>query len=136
MSSYIAGHASPPFAAARAGRRSKSPDTAQTPYPHELTDVAAGNHTHAAPKLDDLATPAKIRALRFLAEAKADGIDGLVTVDLLITPEGYVQEAQVVTESPAGAGFGLAALDVVKTWEFNNDLKRLVLLLVSVPFLP
>lgn len=70
------------------------------------------------------------------AGARADGIDGLVTVDLLITPEGYVQEAQVVTESPAGAGFGLAALDVVKTWEFNNDLKRLVLLLVSVSFLP
>jgi len=70
------------------------------------------------------------------AGAKADGIDGLVTVDLLITPEGFVQEAQVVTESPAGAGFGLAALDVVKTWEFNNDLKRLVLLLVSVSFLP
>ncbi len=70
------------------------------------------------------------------AGAKADGIDGLVTVDLLVTPEGFVQEAQVVTESPADQGFGLAALDVVKTWEFNNDLKRLVLLLVSVSFLP
>jgi TonB family protein len=70
------------------------------------------------------------------AQARADGIDGLVTVDLLITPEGYVQEAQVVTESPARQGFGLAALDVVKTWEFNNDLQRLVLLLVSVSFLP
>lgn len=70
------------------------------------------------------------------AGAKANGIDGLVTVDLLITPEGYVQEAQVVTESPPDAGFGLAALDVVKTWEFDNDLRRLVLMLVSVSFLP
>lgn len=70
------------------------------------------------------------------AAAKAAGIDGLVTVDLLITPEGYVQEAQVVTESPTDAGFGLAALDVVKTWEFHNDLKRLVLMVVSVAFLP
>lgn len=70
------------------------------------------------------------------AAAKAAGIDGLVTVDLLITPEGFVQEAQVVTESPADAGFGLAALDVVKTWEFDNDLKRLVLVVVSVSFLP
>ena len=70
------------------------------------------------------------------AAAKAAGLDGLVTVDLLITPEGFVQEAQVVTESPADAGFGLAALDVVKTWEFDNDLKRLVLMTVSVSFLP
>jgi TonB family protein len=70
------------------------------------------------------------------AQARAAGIDGLVTVDLLITPEGYVQEAQVVTETPAGQGFGLAALDVVKTWEFSNDLKRLVLMVVSVSFLP
>ena len=70
------------------------------------------------------------------AAARAAGIDGLVTVDLLVTPEGYVQEAQVVTESPADRGFGLAALDVVKTWEFSNDLKRLVLVVVSVSFLP
>jgi len=69
-------------------------------------------------------------------DAKAQGIDGLVMVDLLITPEGFVQEAQVVTESPTDAGFGLAALDVVKTWEFDNDLKRLVLMVVSVSFLP
>lgn len=70
------------------------------------------------------------------AGAKAQGIDGLVMVDLLVTPEGFVQEAQVITESPADAGFGLAALDVVKTWEFDNDLRRLVLLTVAVSFLP
>jgi TonB family protein len=70
------------------------------------------------------------------AEARSQGLDGLVMVDLLITTEGYVQEAQVVTESPADAGFGLAALDVVKTWEFDNDLKRLVLMTVAVSFLP
>jgi TonB family protein len=70
------------------------------------------------------------------AAARAAGLDGLVTVDLLITPEGFVQEAQVVTESPADAGFGLAALDVVKTWEFDNDLKRPVLMIVAVSFLP
>ncbi len=70
------------------------------------------------------------------AGARARGLDGLVMVDLLITPEGFVQEAQVITESPVGAGFGLAALDVVKTWEFDNDLKRPVLMIVSVSFLP
>ena len=70
------------------------------------------------------------------ADAKAQGLDGLVMVDLLITTEGFVQEAQVISESPAGAGFGLAALDVVKTWEFDNELKRLVLMAVGVSFLP
>lgn len=70
------------------------------------------------------------------AEARAQGLDGLVMVDLLVTPEGFVQEAQVITESPADAGFGLAALDVVKTWEFDNDLRRLVLMTVAVSFLP
>jgi TonB family protein len=68
--------------------------------------------------------------------ARAQRLDGLVTVDLLITVEGFVQEAQVITESPANAGFGLAALDVVKTWEFDNNLKRLVLMTVAVSFLP
>jgi TonB family protein len=68
--------------------------------------------------------------------AKSQGIDGLVMVDLLITPEGFVQEAQVVTESPTDAGFGLAALDMVKTWEFDNGLKQLVLMTVAVSFLP
>ncbi|MCC6633613.1 MAG: TonB family protein [Gammaproteobacteria bacterium] len=74
--------------------------------------------------------------MHYPADARSQGIDGLVLVDLLITPEGYVQEAQVVTESPADAGFGLAALDVVKTWEFDNEFKRLVLMTVSVSFLP
>lgn len=69
-------------------------------------------------------------------KAKAQRLDGLVLVDLLITPEGFVQEAQVITESPTDAGFGLAALDTVKTWEFDNDLKRLVLMTVTVSFLP
>jgi TonB family protein len=70
------------------------------------------------------------------AKARAQGLDGLVMVDLLVTPEGFVQEAQVITESPADAGFGLAALDVVKTWEFDNDLRQLVLMTVAVSFLP
>jgi TonB family protein len=70
------------------------------------------------------------------AAAKTQRLDGLVMVDLLITAEGLVLEAQVITESPANAGFGLAALDVVKTWEFDNILKRLVLMTVAVSFLP
>jgi TonB family protein len=70
------------------------------------------------------------------AEAKRDGLDGIVTVDLLINAEGLVLEAQVLTESPPDRGFGLAALDMAKTYEFNNTLKRLVLMSMTVQFQP
>jgi len=42
--------------------------------------------------------------------ARAAGLDGIVTVDLLVNEAGYVLEAQVIGESPPDAGFGLAAL--------------------------
>jgi TonB family protein len=70
------------------------------------------------------------------ARARRKGLDGIVTVDLLINAEGYVLEAQVISESPMGEGFGLAALDVVKTYEYFNDLERPVLMAVTVSFLP
>jgi TonB family protein len=70
------------------------------------------------------------------AEAKRAGLDGSAIVDLLINAEGFVVEAQVISESPAGHGFGLAALDAVKTYEFDNRLKQLVLMLLTIEFLP
>ena len=70
------------------------------------------------------------------AEARRKGLDGVVTVDLLLNAEGFVVEAQVISESPDGEGFGLAALDVAKTYEYFNDLKRPVLMAVTVSFLP
>lgn len=68
--------------------------------------------------------------------ARAQGIDGQVTVDLLINESGQVVEAQVLNESPAGYGFGLAALDTAKTYEFENRLGKLVLMSLSVQFQP
>jgi len=70
------------------------------------------------------------------AEAKRDGLDGIVTVDLLINAEGQVLEAKVLTESPPDQGFGIAALDVAKTYEFDNTFKRLVLMSMTVQFQP
>jgi TonB family protein len=70
------------------------------------------------------------------AKAKAEGLDGIVVVDLLINAEGLVVEAQVLSESPTGQGFGLAALDVAKSYEFDNVLKTLVLMAMTVQFLP
>jgi len=68
--------------------------------------------------------------------ARAAGLDGIVTVDLLVNEAGYVLEAQVIGESPPDAGFGLAALDAVKTYEYDNRLHRLVLMSITVEFLP
>ena len=70
------------------------------------------------------------------AEAKREGLDGSVVVDLLINEGGMVLEAQVISESPPGYGFGLAALDAAKTYEFDNTLRKLVLMSLVVQFLP
>ena len=70
------------------------------------------------------------------AFARAEGLDGIVTVDLLINADGQVLEAQVISESPPGVGFGLAALDTAKTYEYENRLHRLVLMSITVGFLP
>ena len=70
------------------------------------------------------------------AEAKREGLDGTVVVDLLINQDGLVLEAQVISESPPGHGFGIAALDAAKTYEFDNTLKKLVLMSLVVQFLP
>ena len=68
--------------------------------------------------------------------ARKAAVDGKVVVDLLLNEEGRVLEAQVVDESPRGFGLGLAALDVAKTHEYENPLKRLVLMTISVEFVP
>lgn len=70
------------------------------------------------------------------AAAKRDAVDGLAVVDMLLNAEGQVLEAEVATESPPGFGFGLAALDTAKTFEFRNTFKRRVLLTWQFEFLP
>jgi TonB family protein len=68
--------------------------------------------------------------------ARKAAVDGKVVVDLLLNEGGRVLEAQVVAESPRGFDLGIAALDVAKTFEFENPLKRLVLMSVTVEFVP
>jgi TonB family protein len=70
------------------------------------------------------------------AAAKKAALDGVVVVDVLLNEAGQVLEAQVVSELPQEAGFGLAALDTVKTFEFHNPLRRWVLLALTIEFLP
>jgi TonB family protein len=68
--------------------------------------------------------------------ARAKGLDGTVIVDLLINSAGQVLEAQVVSESPENEGFGIAALDAAKTYEFDNRTQREVLMSIVIEFLP
>ncbi len=75
-------------------------------------------------------------AKHFPAAAKAAALDGVVVVDVLLNESGQVLEAQVVSEQPRGRGFGLAALDTVKTFEFENPYRRWLLVALTVEFLP
>jgi TonB family protein len=70
------------------------------------------------------------------AAAKKAALDGVVVVDVMLNEAGQVLEAQIVSESPKGAGFGVAALDAAKTFEFDNPLRRWVLISLTIEFLP
>lgn len=72
----------------------------------------------------------------FPAVARKEALDGLVAVDLLLNERGEVLEAQIISESPAGFGFGLAALDTAKTFVYANPLKKLVLMSTDIAFVP
>ncbi len=69
-------------------------------------------------------------------DAKKVGLKGTVKVDLLLNDMGQVLEAQVMSETPKDHGFGLAALDAAKTFEYENPLKKMVLMTVDVEFKP
>jgi TonB family protein len=68
--------------------------------------------------------------------ARRAAVDGKVAVDLLLNEGGQVLEAQIIAESPQGFDLGIAALDLAKTFEFENPLKRLVLMSITVEFVP
>jgi outer membrane biosynthesis protein TonB len=72
----------------------------------------------------------------FPAAARKEGLDAIVSVDLLLNQQGEVLEAQIIRESPTGWGFGLAALDTAKTFVYANPLKKLVLMSIDIAFLP
>lgn len=70
------------------------------------------------------------------AAARKAALDGSVVVDLYINEAGQVLEAQVIAESPPGQGFGLAALDTAKTFEFANTFGTRLLIAYTIEFLP
>lgn len=70
------------------------------------------------------------------AGARQAALDGFVVVDVMVNEAGQVLEAQVIRESPEGQGFGIAALDTAKTFEFENPLRRWVVFTLNIEFLP
>lgn len=50
--------------------------------------------------------------------ARADGVEGAVTLSLLVSAAGTVERARVVSSEPAGV-FDQAALDAVRGWRFE-----------------
>lgn len=70
------------------------------------------------------------------AAARKAALDGSVVVDLYVNEAGQVLEAQVLSESPRGHGFGLAALDTAKTFEFANPFGSRLLIAYTIEFLP
>lgn len=70
------------------------------------------------------------------AAARQAAADGFVVVDVMLNETGQVLEAQVLSESPRGQGFGIAALDTAKTFEFDNPLRRWVVFTLTIEFLP
>lgn len=75
-------------------------------------------------------------AQHFPAEARRQALDGQAVVDLLVNEAGQVVEAVVLSEAPPDQGFGLAALDTAKTFEFQNSLNKLALISMTLEFLP
>ncbi len=50
--------------------------------------------------------------------ARAEGVEGVVTVSLLVSADGSVEQAKVVRAEPAGI-FDAAALEAVRGWRFE-----------------
>ena len=55
------------------------------------------------------------------AKARADGIEGSVTVRYDVTVDGRVNNARVVSSSPPGV-FDDAALVAIRSWHFNAPM--------------
>lgn len=67
-------------------------------------------------------------------DALSRGEVGTVIVDLLIDIDGRVMRSMVLSETPAGKGFGDAAREAVGTFQFANGLLRPVLMSMQIRF--
>jgi len=76
-----------------------------------VTDPPAmtGPNWLTPPKGDDLAHLYPLPAMRA-------HLEGAATIKCIVTVEGYLNSCQVLTETPVGAGFGLATVQASALW--------------------
>ena len=85
----------------------------------------------------DIKEPTKIKDVKpvYPADALAAGIQGVVILEAVIAPSGYVSDARVLRSVP---GLDQAAIDSVRQWEFTptllNGVPVSVIMTVTVNF--
>jgi TonB family protein len=68
------------------------------------------------------------------AALRHNNVEGYVVMKLAIDRTGRVTAADVVKETPAGSGLGLAAVNATRTFQFNNTLAEPVIKTMQVRF--
>jgi TonB family protein len=64
--------------------------------------------------------PLNEQAKYYPGEAKRKGIDGRVKITIRLDSGAHLTSTQILEEAPAGMGFGDAAAQIVRTYEFAN----------------
>lgn len=96
------------------------------------TDAAAGEADSSAPKARIVA--AVPMQEWYPTEAKRQGVDGLVKVAVTLDLSGLATDAQVISESPEGFGFGVAAENAARTFTYENPTGHATTLIFAVKF--
>lgn len=81
-----------------------------------LGDV--GNVVMTEDTVDSRPRPLSRPSLKYPERARAGGIEGYVTVSMLVGVSGDVENARVLESEPPGV-FDVAALEAVRTWRFE-----------------
>ena len=68
--------------------------------------------------VDDPPRPTRQAPMKYPTDAKRKGVEGYVTLSLLINETGDVRQVRVLESEPAGV-FDLAAVDAVRQWHFE-----------------
>jgi TonB family protein len=67
-------------------------------------------------------------------EAKRKGTEGVVRVAVTLDTSGLATDALVVSETPEGAGFGAAAIEMARTFTYANPTGHPTTLMFNVKF--
>lgn len=83
-----------------------------------LGGADAGDVVMNASTVDELPRPRTRQAPRYPARARARGIEGEVTLALLVGEDGAIRDVQVLSAEPSGV-FEEAAREALRAWRFE-----------------